>query len=282
MSFSDREISTQDGRPVALYTLRWGQTYWRYTSSDRAIKRMEIVNNLMQEVTYEPRAISDSGMKQGTSAQNDLSIDGPGNLPIVALYRGTPPSESIILTVRRMHIGDADAPIFWKGVVLNVLRLDAARCQIIGKPMIATLKRTGLRLAWTRECPHYLYDSECRVNPGDFEVTAEVISTSGNLLTVEPSEVTDDGWFNGGYLEFEANDDGTTDRRFIESDVIFGEQRKLVIFGMADRIEVGMTLRMYPGCNRTTAMCQDKFNNLPNCGACEFMPGESPFVRPIW
>lgn len=286
MAYNDIEISTQDGRPVALYALRWGQTWWRYTSADRAIEREELVGTTTQTVRYEPIAISDAGMTQGQSAQNDMTVDGPATLPIVDLFRGTPPSQSVVLTIRRMHLGDTEAPINWKGLVMNVMRVGAAGCRIVGKPMIATLKRTGARLCWSRECPHYLYDSGCKENPAEHEQIGEVTSMTATRLTVKLAEYPEVGWFNGGFLSWEANEDGTLDRRMIERDELVGEGANqrivLSIFGTVDRIAVGTALKLYPGCDRLPGTCDGKFNNLENFGGFQFMPGESPFEGPIW
>lgn len=272
MSFNDSEISTQDGIRIALYTLRWGNTYWRYTSADRAINRVEEAVN----VVYEPRAIKDNGMVQGTSSQNDFTVEGPGDLPIVDLFRGTPPAESIMLTVRRMHLGEDDAPIFWKGLVLNVKRPSPAKCQIIGKPLIATLKRTGLRLCWTRECPHFLYDPGCKVDPNDYVLEAEVTSVTGTTFTVDADLETN--YFRGGYAEWDVDINGTMDRRMIETHT----PSVVSVFGLTDRIEVGMMVRLFPGCNRTPEVCNGKFDNIDNYGGFDKMPGKSPFVSPIW
>lgn len=282
MSFNDYEVSTQDGRPVALYTLRWGKTYWRYTSADRNIERIETVGNTLEQVEYVAMAMRDNGMTQGSSSQNDFTVQGPSNLPIVDLFRGTPPSESIWLTVRRMHIGDTDAPITWKGLVLNVVTPDPARCEIVGKPLIATLKRTGLRLCWTRECPHYLYDRGCKVDPESYAVLGEVTSIAGSDVTLALAEPPEAGYFLGGFMAWEVNADGTPDRRMIELDSEAGGERLVRVMGLADRLAVGTEVKLYPGCTRLPDVCDGRFNNLANYGGVDFMPGETPFSRPIW
>lgn len=273
MAFNDKEISTQDGRRIALYALRWGNTWWRYTSADRKITREELVANVMTEVEYLPVAMKDNGMVQGSSSQNDFTVDGPGSLPIADLFRGTPPAESIWLTVRRMHAGEDDAPITWKGVVLNVKRPTPGTCQIVGKPLIATMKRTGLRLCWSRECPHFLYDAGCKVDKETYRVDAEVTSMTATTFTTDA-----DGDFRGGFVEWEVNEDGTIDRRFIDGQT----GTTCSIFGLTDRLEVGMAVRLYPGCDRTPTMCNDRYENIDNYGGFDKMPGQSPFNVAIW
>jgi uncharacterized phage protein (TIGR02218 family) len=268
MAFNDAEISTQDGRPVALYLLVWGETTWRYTSADRDIEYPAGSGNV-----YLARAVSDSGMVQGGSAQNDFTMNCPANLPIVDLFRGTPPSETIDFTVRRMNYGEADAPIYWIGTVTNVKRLGLVDAQVIGKPLTASFKRTGLRLCWTRECPHFLYDPGCKVDPEDFRVDATILSITGNTVTVDTVGGNPVNWFSGGFTSWEINDDGTIERRMIERQ----DGTLLTIFGLTDGMEVGTVLALYPGCDRSPTTCRDKFDNLANNGGFSFMPGQTPF-----
>ncbi len=294
MSFNSSEVSTQDGRPAALYRLDWGNTSWFYTSADRAIPRQEYINGVLTDVTYEPRAMKDSGMVQGGSQQNDFTVDGPSDLPIVRLFRGTPPSETIWLTVRRCHDADGtEAPIYWTGTVSNLKRPTDAKCQIIGQPLSASLKRTGLRLCWTRECPHFLYDAGCKVDPEDYRHDGVAVVLDGNTISVTLDEPMEPGWFRGGFIAWEANDDGTLERRFIENDepvtippALPGgdpvEATKLTIFGLVDFLEVGGDVRVYPGCARVPTVCDGKFDNIDNYGGFDKMPGASPFNTAIW
>lgn len=268
MAFNDAEISTQDGQPIALYLLEWGNTVWRYTSADRDIEYPD-----GSGIMYLSRPVSDKGMVQGGSSANDFTMDCPSNLPIVALYRGTPPSGTIWMTVRRMHIGEADAPIYWIGTVTNVKRLGNADAQVLGRPLTGSFKRTGLRLCWTRECPHFLYDPGCKVNPAAFRVDAVILAKTGTTITLDNVGGKADSWFTGGYVEWEINADGTIERRMIESHA----GNVLVIFGVTDGLEIAHNVAIYPGCDRTPTTCSAKFNNLPNYGGFPFMPGQTPF-----
>lgn len=286
MAFNDKEISNQDGRPAALYLLEWGLTRWRYTSADRPITVDELVDGVVVPVTYEPRAVKDNGMVQGSSSQNDFKLDGPADLPIVRLFRGSPPSETIWLTVRRKHVGEPDCPIYWKGTVWNVKRPSDAKCVIIGKPLSASLKRTGLRLCWTRECPHFVYDSGCKVDPESKRVDGVAISLAGTTLTVTLDEPPEPGYFLGGIISWVASDEGTIERRMIEAQIEANDPpttaTQFTIFGLVDFIDVGDAVKLYPGCTRTPEVCEDRFNNIENYGGFDKMPGASPFNTAIW
>lgn len=274
MTFAAREISNQDGQRIALYEIEWGQTKWYYTSADQDIT----VTISGEPRTYTAVAISDSGMTQGGSSNNDMTVEAPSNIPLVDLFNSTPPALEIWLTVRRMHSGDTDPPlIYWTGTVLNVKRQDGnAAVDIIGQTLLASFKRSGLRLAWTRGCPHMVYDQDCRAVKEDFAVTASIVSLTGNSVTVSFGAGTPPplGYFDGGFLEWTANGDGTIDRRGIVSS---DSTTKFILFGTTYRLAVGTTITLYPGCNLTTEHCDEKFSNLANFGGFEQMTGKNPF-----
>lgn len=283
MSFSDTEISDQDGRPVALYKLEWGNTIWRYTSADQDITYDEPtgVGDATVSVTYTAVAISDAGMTQGGSNQNDMTVTMPSDLPVVSLYRGTPPSLPVWLTIRRLHFGDTEAAIYWIGTLSAVGRPDLATAAVTAIPITATFERAGLRLGWTRGCPRVLYDKGCTIDRDAFMVAAHISAISGNTVTitfdVPPSvEVSSGGYFDGGFMEWIANADNTIDRRGISASTT-SDPTLLNIFGFTDGLSVGLALKLYPGCDRTSQTCEEKFNNLANYGGFDFMAEESPF-----
>lgn len=274
MSYNDSEISDQDGVRAALYTLAYGSTVWRYTSADRDIVREELVDDVLTEVTYVAVACSDDGMVQGGSSNNDLTIHIPSNLPIVDLFRSTPPTNSIDLTVRRIHWPESDSPIYWIGTVGNVQREeDPASALVIGRTLTASFNRTGLRLCWTRGCPFALYDQDCKLDPEDFRVEVTITALTGTTVTTtSPAKAA--GYFDGGMISWIATDEGTVDRRSIESSV---SATQFTIFGSTDRMHVGDVVGLYPGCDLIPETCNGKFANMRNYGGFKQMSGKSPF-----
>lgn len=274
MAYEDREISSFGGAPISFYEIEWGNTVWRYTSAEE--DQTITING--EEQTFVAAAIADSGMTQGGSSNNDITITATDELPLADLFHSTPPSDEIRITVRRAHEGDPVAFIYWKGFLRNVKRSeDNTHIQIVGFSLLAMFESQGLRLAWTRGCPHILYDDECRADPESFMYQSEIISMTGNSITVtnvDPSAALADGYFTGGYIEWEANEDGTLDRRGISGST---GNTTLMLLGTTYRLEIGMTVRLYPGCDLTTQTCDEKFGNLENYGGIEQMTGKNPF-----
>lgn len=275
MTFTAREISNQDGRPIALYEFKYGNTTWRYCTSDKDEQVGE--DDSGNPIIWASHAITDEGVTQGGSDQNDLQIVMQSDLPVPKLFRNSQPSGKIWLTVRRWHIGDPDneTPIQWVGTVVNAVLTDEASVQMACRSLGGTYDRQGLRLAWSRMCPHVLYGVGCNnngSNPKEAHAYPRVIATldGTNFTTTEHSEPVE-GTFTGGFIEW-LRADGSFDRRGIEDQT--GNDFRML--GTTDGLEVGSEITIYPGCPRNTAACK-RFNNLPNYGGFPHLPGKSPF-----
>lgn len=266
MSFNLFERSGFLGRRICLYEFVWGNDTYCYTSADRVIP--------YGGVDYAPIPIKDNGFTQGVS-QQEFVVELPRANPIVELFRLTPPSLPISLVCRRFHKDDPDlgAVVYWSGTVSNVKGKDAITAEILGNPISNSIRRTGLRLCWERNCPHALYGPGCNANKNSFKTTATVVAKTGTTLEVSTTGAWPDVRYAGGYIEWAATANGTMDRRAIERCV----GATMHLLGTTDRIDVGETLSMYIGCDLTAATCQSVFNNLANHGGFEMLAGKSPF-----
>lgn len=273
MGFSLFEISSFLGRPVCLYEFQWGNTVYLYTSADRDLPYGEDDDD--NPIIWTKLAISDSGFTQGVSAE-DFVITMPRNNPLIDLFRLTPPSLPITIVCRRFHYDDPDeeATVYWSGTLGNVKGKDAISVEVLGVPISRTTRRTGLRLCWGRGCPHSVYDEGCTLDPELFKVETTITGLTSVAIDVASFGIWGGSAFAGGYVEWDANDDGTIDRRAIES---FPGALTLWLLGTTDRMEIGQAIRLYPGCDLTPTTCISRFNNLANHGGFEMLADKSPF-----
>ena len=275
--FSLYEIASFLGRPVCLYEFSWGPTKYRYTSADRDITYgTEVVDELTVPIVWTALPISDNGFTQGISSQ-DFVVTVPSTIPVVGLFRTTPPSTSIDLVCRRFHRDDPaqEAVVYWTGTVGNVKRPDnVAKAEIIGLPITSTIRKTGLRLCWELNCNHALYDEGCKADKTLFNTPAVITELTPTTITVDTLGAFPPERYAGGFLEWEATAEGTIDRRAIEAWV---EGTTLAMLGSTDRLLVGQAITLYLGCDLTAATCQGVFNNLANHSGYHFMPRKSPF-----
>lgn len=268
-SYDLAEIGTYTGEDVRLYRFQIGTGIWYYNNGDRDIE--------WNGVTWSQLEISDDGMKQkGEAVTDDFTITADASIAIVQMFRGTPPSQPIQVTLFQLQFGDVVAPIMWVGYISSVRYKDEASADIICNTQTAFLNRKGLRLSWTRACPHALYDQDCGVVAANYAETAIVTDLFGNGFGYTPDGPPDPGKLGGGRFQngyIEWSPDGTyTQRRAIQVD----NQTSAIIIGLTDGMTVGMVITMYPGCARTPPACI-AFNNLPNYGGFPMMPGRSPF-----
>lgn len=265
MSYESVEVSRDDGSPQFLYLFELNDKAWRYTLG---AERVNIDGHW-----WEPIGISDDGVKQkGDPVSDLLNVTVPSTLDIVKFYIQTPPSSPVFLTVRRYHVGDFQSVVAYVGEVSNVNQNKPGQAVVSCSTISASLDRNGLRLAWSRTCPHSLYDKQCRVNPGAYRVQIEVQELGPGTVKAPQLAGLQDGWFDGGYLEWESPERGI-ERRGIEEHL--GDT--ILMFGANDGITPGLIAYAHPGCNRIVDTCRLKFNNIENYGGIPSMPGKSPF-----
>lgn len=274
MTYETVELSAQDGSPVRLYEFRRGQIYYRYTSAER-----DIVWDSKTWATVAGGIVDGGVSASGSSEQDRLAITAPWDLDVVDLYRGTPPSDPVTLTLRRLHLTDTDAEaaVVWVGVVTECSRSQPGKAELRCEAILYQLQKTGLRLAYGRSCPHILYDDNCRVVKSSFAVSATV----GSLTTTEVVSSTfdshPDGYFNGGFIEWDLDLLGTKERRPIDTHI----GSTLTLLGLTDGMAVGLAVTAYPGCKRDVATCSGTFSNLANYGGFPHLPGKDPLAQGV-
>lgn len=265
MSWNNNEYSTANGQPVTLYEfVRGGGQYFRYTNADR--------NIIYEQKNWLAEAISDSGLSQNTGDNIEISV--PATNPVISLYRGVPPSEPVSVKISRFHYSDDEQQlnIVWMGTILEIKRQDSGVVNIISGSVASAFSRNGLRLTWGRSCPHALYDHNCRVNAAAFAVVdLNITSINGAEIMINMPADIPDGYFNGGYIEYVT--DGITERRGARNH----SSNTIGLFGGTAGLKPGMTITVYPGCDKTTAMCHGRFNNMLNYGGVPHLPGISPY-----
>jgi len=265
MTFGTNEVSNADGRPIALYEFERDGTYYRYASSDEDV--------LVGATTYSALAIANEAITQsGDTTQDEFKITVPITLPIVQSYLNGFPNQTLNIRVRRFHVGDTEAAVVWVGTLDRVKAVSDAAAEVYCRNALASLRRGGLRLTWSRQCPHMLYGPGCGLTRSLFKREATVLAVSGGVVTAPDLAGTPAGVLAAGYLEWTTTD-GFTERRTITQD----DDGMVTLLGGAAGLSAGMSVTGYFGCPHTPTACQDIFGNLPNYGGFPHIPGRSPF-----
>ncbi|UQY32661.1 phage BR0599 family protein [Pseudomonas fulva] len=266
MSHDSREQSIADGQPIRLYRFKRGVIVWLYTSGDRDIY-------LGPEVYRTLRGgITDDGIRRtGEITADRMKVSAPADLEVAALYRGVPPSKEIELVIYDYHYGESTAQVAWSGSIETVRWPQLDRCEISAQTLMATIDVPGLRLTWERNCGAALFDRKCGINRDLWRVDMVIQSMTGAAVSSGGAEAFPNGWFDGGFIEWPIGS-GEFERRSIERQT--GSVMRMM--GGTAGIPLG-SVRVYPGCNRTVAMCVAKFNNLLNFRGDPNLMGTNPF-----
>lgn len=265
MTFETFELSNYDGAPINLYEFTLGSTAWRYAA---AAFNVSVGGNVFYSAAIDHESYSFSG----SSDNDELTINLDPGLDVCDLYLGTPPSEGVRVTIYSLHHGDTDAAAVWSGFIKLGRRVHEAQSAFVCVSLLATLARNGLRLFWGRGCPHALYDRQCRVDKADYAVSVQVTSLNAVALTCNGLSALGDDYLAGGFLSF-VHSSGALEHRAIETHT----GNVIGLLGLSDGISAGDWITVYPGCSRTTATCETKFNNLDNYGGFPHLPTKSPF-----
>lgn len=260
MSYDARENSLASGRPVELYRFALGPQRWTYTSGQTAI--------VYQSETYTPAAIGRSSLEQGNEINRaGLEITLPRDNPLAGLFVASPPEGVVSVTLYRFHAGDSETIVLWKGRVGGA-RLSGSELMLKCEPVATSLKRTGLRARYQIVCRHALYSSGCGALKDSYRVDGVVAAVTGASVQVAAAAGKPDGYFVAGMLQ---TNDG--------SRMIVGHSGvNLTLVAPMPSLAAGMAVRLYAGCDHSTAVCRDRFGNLANYGGFPWIPGKNPFA----
>lgn len=278
MSYPDLDTSEADARPVELYYFSRGATpsepapeEWRFTSAQYDFDTEFLLYPFGG--IYASRSIRRNEVAQSSErGRNTLQLTVPRDFEIVEEFRRVPVPGAIGLTLMQVHQRDFDYQFvqLWSGRVLSA-QWDNASAQLSCEPTSASLERNGLRRLYSRTCTHALYDGLCRVVPQP--VSMLVSDQAGTRLLLDGAALLPDE-FAGGWVEAAA--DGG---------------RKTMIVNHTDteatlihpvEFEHGEAVLLYRGCDKSVAVCEGRFDNLPNYGGFPFIPDKNPFDTGIF
>lgn len=131
-------------------------------------------------------------------------------------------------------------------------------------------------------CGWDLYDPRtCKVEKAPFELTVSFDAISGMVVTVSGAGLIAQpaNYFARGDLDFGSGATRET-RMILASTVVAAGAMQLTLSRPLRHAVVLNTATIAPGCDRTRFHCDDRFDNLPNYGGCDFMPRDNPVTKP--
>ena len=261
MTYSTLEPSRDSGAPTELYSFESGGTHYAYTSADEDV--------IYSAITYAQEPIQRTAVEETPEiGRQSLKFTVPRDNEVAALFLAGPPTDSVTLTIRRLHRGDTDAVVIWIGRVMQV-EFAELTATILGESILTAIKRPGIRRRYTYSCPHALYGHDCRVSQGDYLVIGVLTNVSGAVLQGAELAGFADGYFSGGYIQIYKNDQWH--RAYITA-----HSGVSVTCATALPVAVGDTYNAYPGCDHTLDTCDTRFSNSANYGGFPWIPLRNP------
>lgn len=277
MTYAAHETSEQSGAPVELYLFTRnavdGSDPCSPVSSSTVLVRSTSaeVDIEHDSETWVSDVLSRSDLEESPElARVPISITTRRNNPVADLFRVSPPTDVIALTIFRLHRDDspAEAVVLWMGRVLNC-EWTGAQARLNCEPVSTSVRRTGLRRLYQKGCPHVLYGAGCKVDRTAHDIATTVTAIDGKVLSVAALL---DRPYAGGYVQRETSS-GVFEKRFIQAQDGLDLTLSLPFSGL----DVSDAVTVFPGCDHTTATCNDVYSNLPNYGGMPFIPSKNPF-----
>lgn len=232
---------------------------------------------------FEPAAISHGEVESKEDiARANLEVNFDINNPAARRWMKDSVEAIVGLTVWQQD-EDGETYVVWKGRLAGT-RPSGSQIRLSFDSIFTSLSRPGLGARYQRMCRHALYGRGCRLSKATYAATGRPTAVVGSVVTVPEAAGYPNGYFSMGMLEtpdgalrFIVNHTGNklTLMRPMESlGQLFANQGYGLNYGL---IYGGLQLKMYPGCNRSRATCNAKFNNLENYGGFDWIPTKNPF-----
>ncbi|EKP61886.1 DUF2163 domain-containing protein [Acinetobacter baumannii] len=116
-------------------------------------------------------------------------------------------------------------------------------------------------------CSNTLFDHACGLNRGNYAL--ETVIAAGSTASRILCDINQpQGWFTQGVIEFlEGGNKGLKRTiRLHELDVL------LLTLPLLEDPEVGQRIKVYPGCDKRSETCQNRFNNFARFRGAPFIP----------
>lgn len=268
MTYAQKDRSVQDGQPVEFFKFTGPFGTFRYTSDNEPGvcegELYSVIPGGVTRTTIEVTSVADSAVTM------DFALPADSPVPQLYCFKRTP--ELMTVEVRSAHRGDdwnTEFMIEWIGYGLETsVRGDFATIRT-GSIIQTRLQGNVANVYYQRMCNHILGDERCKVDLGDWTLTATITKVQNQIITVD-----NDGTGNTELKAGEIVNVRTGERRGIYNNV---DNRISVSYPFIDLV-VGDEVNLIFGCDhRRLGDCKLRYNNVINYGGTDFTPITNPF-----
>lgn len=262
-TYTSKETATLR-KPIELYKIWSGATYWYYTSSDIPIE--------FDGQTYECAALARGTLEYNSMLEvSTMRIQIAGITEPAAQYLAQHPTDIIWVEISRLFI---DMDPLEKSVIfigqIKTVGFKGLQAEVTCVGFEHFLKMPVPTDRYQVTCNHKLFNSKCSMVAASYKnSTAIALSENKLSLTANLFAIFPDGYFTGGFVT-----KGTETRTIISHS---GTTITLA-YKMLQLVH-GDTVDAYPGCDGRVETCRDKFNNIAHFFGFPFIPDENPTLR---
>jgi uncharacterized phage protein (TIGR02218 family) len=169
----------------------------------------------------------------------------------------------VFMTAPGVAFQSDDNPVsLFSGRVSNV-QLDGTKAEIEVKSDLELLNIQLPRNLYGPQCRWTLFDGQCGLLASNYQVTGSVVSATATHIVVSNIGSQPDHWFDQGHINVNGLSASVKAQVGTAIDIF-------PPFAVAPQPGDGYTL--LPGCDKTLATCQSKYNNRLYFGGTPFVP----------
>ena len=248
-------------KPLELYKIWVGSTYWYYTNGDVAV--------VFDGQTYDPATISRGSTEYNSQLDvNTMKIQFSRVTEPLVQYIAQNPIDITWIEVSRLFRDQSplEKSVIFIGQIKSVsFRGLSAEAECVGFEHFLKMPIPVWRYQTT--CNHRLFDSGCGKVKADYKVVA-IITLDATKTKLTSTTFGDyvAGYFTYGLVEFES-----------ESRTIIAHSGNTITiaYKMVNLVD-NNTVDTYPGCDGRIKTCRNKYDNIINYLGFPWIPEENP------
>lgn len=269
--FSPIETSRDLGTPVNLYLFRYGSNetdYYGYTDAEQPLT--------IAGYSYTPVPV-DRGevVAAGDLDNSTLQVRVQQDLPLANLFKGSPPSQVVTVTIYQGHVDDPDLQflVAWSGRIVSCT-IEENIATLACQPASTAMRRIGLKRMYQRGCPLLLFGPECSASEAAATQTFTLFNVIGANIVLPV------GWATYEAAKRYANGKATfvvSGQKIVRSIIQVIDDRTLLLASSVPGLTAGAAATLTYGCNHQMSDCRDLHNNINNYGGQDWIPYKNPF-----
>lgn len=262
MSFLTKIKNKIVGNVAEVYEITFLTTTYYYTNLDYDFT---FAGNNYKATTLKRSNI----IRKKNDFAGELDLTLPADNEVANIFKSTVSSPVFIVayTIDKDDVAE-EKTLLYTGYINNAdFNEQTAKLTCNTSEFLAN--NTILRYKYTTLCGNDLYSSKCGLSKAAYEDTSTItdVQNGGTTLLVNDIHTNPNEWYTNGYLEFNGQ----------RATIISQIGTTLKLYHPLKSIAIGDTVKIVAGCDRSSGVCKNKFNNFDNFFGFEYVPDRNPF-----